>query len=515
MNLPRVERGLFYFQRMALAAAFGLAVLLAGCDPQDVVRWSPDGAHAIVCGSDGIYLVDGTGKIVGSAPDAWAWMPDSRHVIAVRQVEARNWAQVASLLGEERTQAVARAGGELAALLRGYHGDWDKFFSAPDVERWIDSLKKIGPGYTDSPLESWNLPFVYLHENDAESLAPFLATISKEEEKKQALAILRPRVFELLVKSAFPEKPPSERVLLRTVDSIETVCPSPNGKEIAVVVEEPVRPGLYVIPTDGGDRVPVDSGASEANWTPDGQWLTYAKTTLSYDTLSNQMLLGTITRCKVCDREGRLLSKTENPQDLAGVLFSKGKNSVACLPDGRILFSGTELGFPTPRNGAGKFKLFTVRPGPMPKIEQVVADEEAQRLPDRIDFFSLSPDGRHVAIPGGDGEVAIVSIESGKVQKIQGKIEMPDKNHRANQKENLDSVVPSWRSATEFSYVRPGKSGAVPKRAEVVLRSLDGASRVISATWTDAMTDSFLVRPKGMTAEALRDARGATGAKPE
>ena len=66
--------------------------------------------------------------------------------------------------------------------------------------------------------------------------------------------------------------------------------------------------------------------------------------------------------------------------------------------------------------------------------------------------------------------------------------------------ENLDSVVPSWRSATEFSYVCPaGKSGAGPKRAEMVLQSLDGASRVISATWTEGMTDSFLVRLKEMT----------------
>lgn len=499
MKLPRLERGLSYFKRAALAAAFGLAVLLAGCDLQDVVRWSPDGAHAIVCGSDGTYVVDGTGKIVGPALNAWAWMPDSRDVIAVRQVEA-NWAEVTSLLGEERTQAVVRAGAELAALIHGYHGDWDKFFAAADIERWTDSVKKIRADYTDDPLASWDLPFIYLHENDAESLAPLLASFSKAEEKEQALAMLKPRVFELLVKSAFPENPPAERILLRTVDAIETVCPSPNGKEIAVVVNEPVRPGLYVIPTEGGDRVSVDSGASEADWTPDGQWLTYAKTTLPYEALSTQLLLGTITRCKVCDREGRLLSKMENPQDLAGVLFAKGKNSVACLPDGRTLFSGVELGFPALPNRAGKFKLFAVRPSQIPKIEQVVADEDVKRLPDRIDFFSLSPDGKHVAIPGAEGEVAIVSIDTGKVQKIQGRIEMPDKDHRSNQKENLDSVVPSWRSATEFSYVRPaGRSGAGSKRAEVVLRSLDGASRVISATWTDAMTDSFLVRLKGMT----------------
>jgi hypothetical protein len=521
MKLPRPERMLFFFQRIALAAGCGFVLLLAGCDPENIICWSPDGARALVFGSDETYLVDGEGKIIGIAPDAREWMPDSRRVIAVRKVQARNWAEVASLLGQERTQSVVRAAGELAILIRGYHGDWSKFFDTDAGQHWFDSQLNVGEKYTgwDASFPLLFLPFYYLQEHDAESVALLMKMISKEEQQQLAI-ILKPTVSELLVKSAFPENPAAEQVLLRTVDPIGAVRPSPNGKGIAVVVDEPIRPGLYLIPTEGGDRVPVDSGASDADWTPDGQWLTYEKTSLSYDALGDQMLLGTITRCKVCNDEGRFLPKVENPQGLAGVLFAKGTNRVACLPDGRVLFSGFEVGLPmVAPNFAGKMKLFALRLGETPKIEKIVTDEAAKRLPDRIDFFSLSPDGAHVAIPGNQGEVAIVSIETGKVQEIQGRIEMPEKDHRANQKENLDFAVPSWRNATEFSYVRPaGKPGSGPKRAEVVLRSLDGAPRVISATWTDEMTDSFLMRPKVMTAEALSRSRGthsATGAKPE
>ena len=67
-----------------LLAAFGLLVLCAGCDPTDWVCWAPDGEHAFVQGADNnTFLIDRTGKIIGKATDARAWLPDSRRVVAV------------------------------------------------------------------------------------------------------------------------------------------------------------------------------------------------------------------------------------------------------------------------------------------------------------------------------------------------------------------------------------------------------------------------------------------------
>jgi hypothetical protein len=44
--------------------------------------------------------------------------------------------------------------------------------------------------------------------------------------------------------------------------------------------------------------------------------------------------------------------------------------------------------------------------------------------------------------------------------------------------------------------VGAGEIVAGPRRAEVVLRPMGGTPRAISQTWPDALTDSFLPRPK-------------------
>jgi len=71
-----------------LSCVAGCFLLLgAGCDLHDFIHWAPDGQHAFVQGNDGTWLVDGSGAILGPATDARAWLPDSRHVIAVRDVK--------------------------------------------------------------------------------------------------------------------------------------------------------------------------------------------------------------------------------------------------------------------------------------------------------------------------------------------------------------------------------------------------------------------------------------------
>ena len=122
--------------RWFLAATGSLLLLCAGCDPKDWVCWAPDGQHAFVRGSDDTWLVDGSGKILGKATDARAWLPDSRHVIAVRAVKPRNWDEYAQLLGPERAEKTTAAAARLPGIIRSYHGDWSKFGESEPYKTW-------------------------------------------------------------------------------------------------------------------------------------------------------------------------------------------------------------------------------------------------------------------------------------------------------------------------------------------------------------------------------------------
>src|SRR5258708_40196457 len=88
-------------QRFLLAVS-GLLLLCAGCDPTDWICWAPDGEHAFVRGKDSTGLIDRTGKILGKATDACAWLPDSRRVIAGHKAKPTSWDEYAKLPAPDR-----------------------------------------------------------------------------------------------------------------------------------------------------------------------------------------------------------------------------------------------------------------------------------------------------------------------------------------------------------------------------------------------------------------------------
>ncbi len=124
------------FKRFPIIAACACAMLLAGCnEPEEFVLWAPDGQHALVRGAEAVALVNSAGAIVTAVTgldaaqpaSTLAWMPDSRRVLAVRMVKARDWDEYAPLLGPERAMAVIRAAEELLILGNRFQGEPGKF----------------------------------------------------------------------------------------------------------------------------------------------------------------------------------------------------------------------------------------------------------------------------------------------------------------------------------------------------------------------------------------------------
>src|SRR4030095_7474484 len=223
------------------------------------------------------------------------------------------------------------------------------------------------------------------------------------------------------------------------------------------------------------------------------------KTTAPYARFNDELVLGTLTRRRVYSDEKRLTEQLDDAEDLAGVLLGKGTGFRAvCLPDGRILFAGMVVQLPAVSSDfPNRVTLFTLRPGDTPKIETLL-DERAQSLvPNRVDRFSVSPDGTSIAIPGDKGEVALLSLKSGQMTQLQGALSEFEKSDSLANQDALMRPAPSWRSGTELCYVvPPGHEQAAPRRGELLLRTIVGQFRPLSKSWPDALADRFLPRLK-------------------
>ena len=472
------------FSHRLLAGVFGGFLLLAaGCDLHDFIHWAPDGQHAFVQGADGTWLVDSSGAILGPATDARAWLPDSQHVIAVHAVKAKTWDEYAQLLGTGDVERVTEAADLLVNVIKGYHGEWSNFTDSVSYKQW-EQLERIHEAYNGVWLQE-PVAF-YLRQTKPEIIAPVIEAMPPDV--RTNIDFFIPEIHEIVIRNVLPSESPADQLLVRFPFSILWVSASPGGQALAFAAETPDHPSLYVVPRSANARATwVDEGVSEADWSTDGQNLVYAKTTIPYELLSKGVQLGTITSRQVCGAFGQILAEFPTAKDLAGVLLGGNVTRVACLPDGRILFAAAPVHLPAiTADMPAHLTLFALSADTTQSLTSVILPPDIDRLPNRIDRFTLSPDKKKVAIPGNSGQVSILFLDSGKLIPLQ------EANVYTNA-ENSDKLIPSWRDANEIALVVPaGDSSGSTNRAEVVLANLAGSKTLISRSWATNMTESFL-----------------------
>lgn len=468
-----------WFSQRFLLATSSLLVLCAGCDPKDWICWAPDGEHAFVQGADSAtFLIDRTGKIIGNATDARAWLPDSRRVIVVHTVKPASWDEYAKLLGPDRAGKTTNAAASMVEVIRAYHGDWAKFGDSVEYKKWENEV--VGHAFAADWLT--RAVALYLQQTNPKILAPILDTSSF------SITNLIPDIYELSTRNVLPSDPPAEQLLVRLPDEIMSASPSPSGQVLAFAVGEPDRPALYVITqSTNNSPVRVDEGVIDASWSADGQNLVYAKTTVPYDWLQKGTQLGTITSRHVCGTNGQVLAKFEDSKDLAGIIFGQTSTRVACLPDGRILFAAVPIRLPAlSSDEPSQLTLFAIRPGPKPTLESIVRPADIARLPNRVDRFALSPDKKRASIVDEQGHVSIVSLETGELQALQ-------EANVYSKTDKYTQLIPTWRTTNEVTCLVPiGDSSGSTARVEVVLENLNGQKTAISLSWSNAPMKGLL-----------------------
>ena len=462
--------------------AFAFAALLTGCGPEEWIVWAPDGEQAIVREATP-RIIDSAGNTmlfaIGEDESIAAWLPDSRRVLVVRKVGVRSWEEYAELLGANRVEVIVQLAEELSRAIATYRGELAEFGDSASFKSWMESVQSRG--------EEMDSAIYFLHNSQPDVLKPLLEASAKKdaaEGGKGGPEVDVPRIHELHLRSVAGPDVSDDRLLLRSAAALGMLAVSPRGQSVAFVQEEPDNLRLYVLALEPGARpLLVEAGADFAAWSPDGQDLAYSKSSIPRRGGKSELALGSISRRRVCTPDGEILAEAGAGEDLAGLILPPYPARVAWLPDGRILFAGAKFSLPAiTQNLPDGFTLFALRLRPVPVIEQLISDAVPARLTERVNYFSVSPDGSNVAILGKSGAVSVLTLATKSFATLQ------DSSPQFADRRNDDSMlVPAWRNADELSMLVPaGDRAGGPDRAEVVIASLRGGRRAISNSWPDS-----------------------------
>jgi hypothetical protein len=453
--------------------------LIAGCIPERVV-WSPDGTRALVIGDDGLHVCDADGKLspqlLASVRRA-AWLPDGRRAVVVRAVTYATWAEIEKAW-PDLVVAPAVADRIRAALIAS-KGSWDGFEASV--------YKQRGQSLTEDQV---TLALIYLRDMDKALPAQIgdawqlLAALSYSPEVTQ--------VYEIGA-GALNAGP----VLLHGPHGATTeLRVAPGGKFVAMMLtaysgkSEASKASFVVVskaePRKDDDVLVLPGGGNAfVDWTPDGRSVVYMR---PFGPTANAVDIATLRRQPVTGEDGALVAsdaKLAAAEDLAGLVFNV-QSRVRVAADGRIFFSAMPVTLPaSPTDLPTKATLFMVHPGRQATVQRVVPRSAEDAVGDAVQYFELSPDGQRVALPSDDGRVAVLTIGSGEVLQVQP---------TAFQGDNRLVSLPTWRSGTELTFVRPAAAGG----REVVRYDVAGANQpavVLSGTWDEATKHDWLDQP--------------------
>ena len=462
----------------AIALLIVAAAVTCGCLPEKRVVWSPDGRWAAIRGSDGLYLCDPSGKLSERKPmvegvTSLAWLPDSKGLIlSYVDAHADTWDALAARLSAEQRRKVESVGPQLRNEILAHEGDWKNFEPK--------TLGDFTPGETGAAL-------LYVRDKLNEGLPEKLG-----EEWKKAQEL---RVDEhVLARARGSEtgKLELDGALARALDPFDELCVSPDGRTVAyrrpAPGDEQTRPLLVVaIEKPATPPLVAEHTAMFYDWSADGRYLVYAACHTALPEKSKELRLGVVARRQVCGDDGAVLGTLPEPEELAGILFQE-EVRVRCLRDGRVLFATAELEVPcTSADMPQRAGLFSVDPGRQPGVTRVIPRPTVYMLPDAAFLFAVSPDERHVCIPGSNGRIVVLTLATGSFWEVAGE----DKGNQLR-------MQPTWRSSDELCFaVTPD----LEKPAQVVLAKLNwnaqtAERRVLSADWPEAVGKDFLAAPE-------------------
>jgi hypothetical protein len=484
------------WRQVAFALVATGSLLLGGCLEQ-VVVWAPDGQRAAVMIDHGLRLCSTDGKLTEVlVPDVYAlaWLSDSQQLIVARERKVSEWTELARILGSERATALAAKAEAI----------WQQTVARARTAEWILELGGDGDG---------KQIMVYLWARHADGLRAEYGAKADEIRAAEVVA-----VHEVQMARIVGEKIQLGTTLHEGFEAIKDIRIAPRDRAAALVLKAPggkdddFRLALARVNGTGITPVAVHV-ASFPDWTPDGRSLVYVQA--AGPETKDDLRLGTLVQREVLDAKG-VIAVSEDPKYLAGWIFS-ANSRVRCLRDGRILFNAAEISLPIAADDYGEEReqLFALDPVRQATLVRLIPRKQEERLPKPLAFFEVSPDEKQIVFGWVEGQVSCLTLATGEVEEIQGKL---------GSKDNIQGA-PVWRKDGTLTYTRRMEvvDGKVPARAvEIVVRQMQetppashsademvdaltttgtkrspkGTEQVLSASWSDQLVNSLFSKDK-------------------
>lgn len=459
------------------AAAVVLLGSTGACIPEKRVVWSPDGQQAAVRMGDGrLFLCSPSGALspcVAEHVTDLAWTHDARRLVLVRAIQAADWSTVRTLLPPERRAELERRTPVLLDEVLAYRGDWEQFKPA--------ILAGLAPHEQAALLLS-------VRAQHADVL------LAKRPDLQGKLAELQLPVYTLETAVVGADKRlEAGNVVLRQLAAMARPTPAPNDQAVAFVAQEGEdQTALVVAPLRAPSTptvVEIGVGSTFA-WTPDGKHLVYACTTDAAGGL--EQALCAIKRRSVADDAGNVLAQLGDSEVLA-VVTARSEPGLAMLPDGRALLTGTESAFPcvTP-DMPNRSTFFLLTSGASPTCTRLVPKKREEAFPEDLSIFTVSPDGRHVAIC--DPQNGRLLVYTPATQDLWPLL--------SEEQTKQVRIWPTWRANDELTatVVRAARDNETTW--DVALLRLDYEKHAVtrellSAAWPNIETVDFLFERKG------------------
>lgn len=459
--------------RLATVFAITALALITGCYVEERMFWSPDGTRAVVRLPEGLCLVDANGTI--SAPltsdvTFAAWLPDSRGLVVLRRLAVTNWSEITRLVPRQETAPVETLARGLPELLKAALVAADGNVEAVE-EKFFKPLRLEG---TPALLAG----LVCLRDTRPAVFKELLRGVKDAGQFEKDLAANSLPVNEISVLRLDGDKLSGKPLVLeRTLADLGEPQPSPSAPVVAFLRDDV----LTVAPLDGGtNRIEVaDKVAGRHDWTPDGKSLAFA-VRLAEKRESGTINLAHIQRRSAISATGAL---TAGDNQLLGTGAFAFTPRVRCLPDGRVLFASLPLQLPKPASSTSEARFYLIDPAKGPDAVPAAIGSEPGALPADLAAFSVSPNGRQIAIvESGSDAVAVLDIASGRLEVVSPK--------RGAQCRTL----PVWRNNDELFYAALPSTGA--KRPGWMRWRKGAAPQFFSGRWPAGAVQGLVEMPR-------------------
>lgn len=413
------------FSKLGVTAV--IAVLLAGCFPQDSIRWSRDGSVGVGVTSGTLFRVDGqTGRAVRLEENYVEPGPDisrdGRLICYAKSLDFTSFAEAESHLSAEMLSALeADAQKVLAGHSKGRL-----------LAETVDRVLKGNESYRD-----WVRLFLYERYRDA-------AALTETDRLDDNVHLYKL----ILCETADPAQ---KRLLACSFKPLGFPRFSPDAALVGYLVEDQELEQVELWVTGAAEDHPAcrvdDRTAFLFDWSEDGRRVAYMQSAME---TMDEPALGSLCERTVRDAQGNLLCApqadgrlacTGGKDERAGVLFSP-LLKVEYGPGGRLFFSSAKLTLPAGTLEDPEWSIFCFDP-----LTQTVAEilpPEGRRFgAENLILFSLSPDGQKLLWPNGENNVFVYDMAKKDLTQVVGE--------GFSAEEDWPDLIPAWKGSDAIS----------------------------------------------------------------